>query len=108
MSSMKVGLEKFCECPVPVQVVGVSIYPDPWLDAGQLRGPWRLTRLFFSRILTDALPPYRNAIREPMAEFFGTALLVIFGAGAGASVVLSGSQGVASSSKGVGVFPRAT
>lgn len=35
-----------------------------------------------------------------MAEFFGTALLVIFGAGAGASVVLSGSQGVASSSKG--------
>ncbi|KAJ2922937.1 hypothetical protein H1R20_g14195, partial [Candolleomyces eurysporus] len=39
-------------------------------------------------------------IREPMAEFFGVALLVIFGAGAGASVVLSSNPGVSSANKG--------
>ncbi|KAJ2919660.1 hypothetical protein MD484_g709, partial [Candolleomyces efflorescens] len=43
---------------------------------------------------------YLSYIREPMAEFFGVALLVIFGAGAGASVVLSSNPGVASSAKG--------
>lgn len=36
-----------------------------------------------------------------MAEFFGVALLVIFGAGAGASVVTAANQGVSSSPKGV-------
>jgi glycerol uptake facilitator-like aquaporin len=39
-----------------------------------------------------------------MAEFFGVALLVIFGAGAGASVVTAGNQGVSSSPKGVRLF----
>ncbi|KAF6741447.1 aquaporin-like protein [Ephemerocybe angulata] len=39
-------------------------------------------------------------IRQPMAEFFGTMILVIFGAGAGASVTLSGNPGVAPTSKG--------
>ena len=43
----------------------------------------------------------RSYVREPMAEFLGVALLVIFGAGSGASVVLSTSPGVSSSSKGV-------
>ncbi|KAF5313438.1 hypothetical protein D9611_008485 [Ephemerocybe angulata] len=41
-----------------------------------------------------------HAIREPMAEFIGTAILVIFGAGAGCSTVLSSNQGVAPSSRG--------
>ncbi|KAJ2915753.1 hypothetical protein MD484_g4659, partial [Candolleomyces efflorescens] len=43
---------------------------------------------------------FLSYIREPMAEFFGVALLVIFGAGAGASVVLSSNPEVASSAKG--------
>lgn len=43
---------------------------------------------------------FMAGIREPMAEFFGVALLVIFGAGAGAAVVTAGSQGVSSSPKG--------
>ncbi|KAF6751659.1 aquaporin-like protein [Ephemerocybe angulata] len=41
-----------------------------------------------------------HAIREPMAEFIGTAILIIFGAGAGCSTVLSSNQGVAPSSRG--------
>ncbi|KAJ2936973.1 hypothetical protein H1R20_g120, partial [Candolleomyces eurysporus] len=41
-----------------------------------------------------------SAIREPMAEFFGVALLIIFGAGSAASVVLSTNAGVSSSPKG--------
>ncbi|TEB25479.1 aquaporin [Coprinellus micaceus] len=48
----------------------------------------------------SAYRTFLGAIREPMAEFFGVALLVIFGAGAGASVVTAGNQGVSSSPKG--------
>ncbi|KAH6910635.1 aquaporin-like protein, partial [Coprinopsis sp. MPI-PUGE-AT-0042] len=42
----------------------------------------------------------RAALREPMAEFIGAALILIFGAGAGCSVVLSGHPDVAGSSRG--------
>ncbi|RXW17638.1 hypothetical protein EST38_g8224 [Candolleomyces aberdarensis] len=41
-----------------------------------------------------------SSIREPMAEFFGVALLIIFGAGSAASAVLSTNSGVSSSPKG--------
>ncbi|TFK29522.1 aquaporin [Coprinopsis marcescibilis] len=49
---------------------------------------------------TTAWGKIRSAIREPMAEFIGTALLVIFGAGSACSVVLSTNRDVASSNKG--------
>ncbi|KAF9496527.1 aquaporin [Pleurotus eryngii] len=39
-------------------------------------------------------------IREPAAEFIGTAILVVFGNGVNCQVVLSGVSGVASSAKG--------
>jgi len=43
---------------------------------------------------------FRQYIREPMAEFFGTMILVIFGDGANCQVVLSSIPAVASSPKG--------
>ncbi|KAF8180117.1 aquaporin-like protein [Pholiota molesta] len=42
----------------------------------------------------------RYVIREPMAEFLGVAVFIIFGAGADCSVVLSTNPNVASSHKG--------
>jgi len=42
----------------------------------------------------------RHAIREPAAEFLGTMILIIFGAGVDCQVVLSSSLDVASSQKG--------
>ncbi|KAH9474742.1 Aquaglycerol porin AQY3 [Psilocybe cubensis] len=42
----------------------------------------------------------RQFIREPMAEFFGVALFVIFGTGVDCQVVLSTNKGVAASPKG--------
>jgi hypothetical protein len=53
------------------------------------------------------LTPYQrflHVIRGPMAEFFGTALLVIFGAGAGAAVVTTANPTVSATPKGVGVI----
>lgn len=46
---------------------------------------------------------YRGSewIREPMAEFFGVMILVIFGAGVDAQVNLSASTSVVASPKGV-------
>lgn len=46
------------------------------------------------------LQDIRHAIREPMAEFFGVALLIIFGAGSACQVVLSTNPDVASSARG--------
>ncbi|RDB19769.1 hypothetical protein Hypma_013200 [Hypsizygus marmoreus] len=43
---------------------------------------------------------YKQMLREPMAEFTGVMILVVFGAGVDCQVVLSGSEGVASSPKG--------
>ncbi|KAF7422673.1 hypothetical protein PC9H_010829 [Pleurotus ostreatus] len=43
---------------------------------------------------------YRDMIREPAAEFIGTAILIVFGNGVNCQVVLSGVSGVASSAKG--------
>ncbi|EAU83999.1 hypothetical protein E4U52_001108 [Claviceps spartinae] len=48
----------------------------------------------------STLANIRNMIREPMAEFVGVALLVIFGAGSGCSVVLSSNSDVAPGSRG--------
>lgn len=45
--------------------------------------------------------PYREPIREYVAEFFGVMILIIFGAGVDCQVVLSGNTAVASSPKGV-------
>jgi len=42
----------------------------------------------------------RHAIRKPMAEFFGVALLIIFGSGSACQVVLSTNPNVASSARG--------
>ncbi|KAF4577074.1 hypothetical protein EYR36_005061 [Pleurotus pulmonarius] len=42
----------------------------------------------------------RDMIREPVAEFIGTAILIVFGNGVNCQVVLSGVSGVASSAKG--------
>jgi len=42
----------------------------------------------------------RAAVREPMAEFVGTALLMIFGGGAGCSAVLSGNPDIVASERG--------
>jgi hypothetical protein len=47
---------------------------------------------------------YREAIREPMAEFIGVAIFVIFGAGADCQVGLSRNVNVSSSPKGVRQF----
>jgi len=44
---------------------------------------------------------YRQRIREPMAEFIGTAIFIIFGTGVNCQVALSSSKDVASSPKGV-------
>ena len=46
----------------------------------------------------------REAIREPMAEFIGVAIFVIFGAGADCQVGLSRNVNVSSSPKGVRHF----
>lgn len=43
-------------------------------------------------------------LKEPFAEFLGTALIIIFGTGVVCQVVLSGNTGVASGPKGVGNF----
>ncbi|KAL0960971.1 hypothetical protein HGRIS_005968 [Hohenbuehelia grisea] len=43
---------------------------------------------------------FREHIREPMAEFLGVAILIIFGTGVVCQVVLGGNTGVASSEKG--------
>jgi len=42
----------------------------------------------------------REVLREPMAEFFGVMILIIFGAGVDCQVTLSGNTGVAPSQKG--------
>ena len=44
---------------------------------------------------------YRQTIREPMAEFAGVAIFVLFGTGVNCSVALSKNQDIASSPKGV-------
>lgn len=51
--------------------------------------------------LTNSIVDFREIIREPAAEFLGTAILVIFGTGAQCQVLLSSNPGVASSPKGV-------
>ncbi|KAG6839562.1 hypothetical protein C0991_001501, partial [Blastosporella zonata] len=43
---------------------------------------------------------YRQLLREPMAEFTGVMLLIIFGNGVDCQVVLSSNPGVAPSAKG--------
>jgi len=48
---------------------------------------------------------HRYHIREPAAEFLGTMILIIFGAGVDVQVVTSGSLAVASSQKGVSTLP---
>jgi len=48
----------------------------------------------------NRLSRFRAAIREPMAEFLGVAILIIFGAGVDCQVVLSGNSNVAPSPKG--------
>lgn len=40
-------------------------------------------------------------LKEPLAEFFGTMILIIFGNGVDCQVVLSANPNVASSPKGV-------
>ncbi|KAJ7054417.1 putative aquaporin 4 [Mycena amicta] len=47
-----------------------------------------------------ALARYREALREPFAEFLGVAILILFGAGVNCQVLLSSSSGVSSSPKG--------
>lgn len=59
--------------------------------------------MFLPVMLTFA--HHRHAIREPMAEFFGVALLIIFGAGSACQVVLSTNPDVASSARGVSTPP---
>ncbi|KAG6878847.1 hypothetical protein C0992_007156 [Termitomyces sp. T32_za158] len=44
---------------------------------------------------------YKQMLREPMAEFFGVMILIIFGNGVDCQVVLSGNPGVAASPKGL-------
>ncbi|KAF8902593.1 aquaporin-like protein [Gymnopilus junonius] len=60
-------------------------------------------------ILTSYAPPpkpkstwsrIREIIREPMAEFFGVALFVLFGTGVDCQVVLSTNKGIAAAPKG--------
>ncbi|KAJ2917677.1 hypothetical protein MD484_g2734, partial [Candolleomyces efflorescens] len=48
----------------------------------------------------SAYRKFLSQLREPMAEFFGVALLIIFGAGSGASAVLSTNPAVSSSGRG--------
>lgn len=52
-------------------------------------------------LLTSSSSEY---LREPVAEFFGVMILIIFGNGVDCQVVLSGNTGVASSAKGVSLF----
>lgn len=59
-----------------------------------------LTSYFPPQKPKSALSKFRQAIREPMAEFFGVAVFVIFGTGVDCQVVLSTNKGVASSPKG--------
>ena len=51
--------------------------------------------------VSEYLKPDSQYIREPMAEFFGTMILVIFGCGANCQVALSSSTSVSASPKGV-------
>jgi len=48
--------------------------------------------------------PCREYIKEPFAEFLGTFILVMFGAGVNCQVVLSSSPNVASTQRGVCFF----
>ncbi len=51
---------------------------------------------------SHAFPVFPSEVlREPVAEFFGVMILIIFGAGVDCQVVLSANTGVASSPKGV-------
>ncbi|TFK87343.1 hypothetical protein K466DRAFT_586474 [Polyporus arcularius HHB13444] len=47
----------------------------------------------------------REVLREPVAEFFGVMILIIFGAGVDCQVVLSGNTGVASSPTVLCIIP---
>jgi len=60
------------------------------------------------RRLADKM--FSNHIREPMAEFLGTMVFVMFGTGVDCQTVLSSSSAVSSGPKGVGLRhrPRST
>lgn len=66
---------------------------------------WSRIRYLFILASNVAPPsharPHSEIIREPMAEFFGVMILIIFGNGVDCQVVLSGNTAVASSPKGV-------
>lgn len=66
----------------------------------QTGGPGSGTLVFLLLSIPSQLAP-REIIREPVAEFFGTMVLVIFGNGAACQVTLSSDPAVASSPKGV-------
>ena len=51
-------------------------------------------------------PRFREVIREPMAEAFGVAILIIFGTGVDCQSVLSANPLVSATPKGVSVPPR--
>jgi len=70
-------------------------HPNRW---GEIRFVW-CHHLFASGVSDGVVR--RASIREPLAEFLGTMILIIFGCGGNCQVVLSSNTAVASSPKGV-------
>lgn len=60
----------------------------------------------YSTQVTDVIfsQPCREVIREPVAEFFGVMILILFGNGVDAQVSLSANTAVVSGSKGVRIY----
>ena len=93
----------------------LSAYSSPnevVFHADQTKGPqhpnrWAEIRFVWCHHLFASGVPdcvvRRASIREPLAEFLGTMILIIFGCGGNCQIVLSSNTAVASSPKGVSV-----
>ncbi|KAK7015829.1 aquaporin-like protein [Favolaschia claudopus] len=65
-----------------------------------LQAPHISTSRLTASVKRSRLHRYRDMLREPIAEFLGVAILVIFGCGVNCSVLLSSAPGISSYPKG--------
>jgi aquaglyceroporin related protein len=72
----------------------LGLHPQAPIDEEHDHGP--RSKLLWSRI--------RTVMREPFAEFWGTAIMVMFGDGAVAQVLLSTGQATAPGGMGFGAY----